>query len=190
MRKIIVSINVTLDGYLSGPDGELDWHVKRWTKEMGDALCSQLAAADTVLLGRVTYTAMAAYCSSKVTDPHCRGEDFAFANMMNCYPKIVVSKTMKSVRWNNTRLLKGNLQDKITQLKTKPGGNILVYGSSQLVTALVQLGLVDAYWLWIHPVVLGKGKLLFENIHHSVNFTTLKTETFQSGVVLMQLLVA
>ena len=87
-------MNVTLDGYFSGPHCELDWHFTSWTKEMGDALCNQLAQADTILLGRVTYNAMAAYWPLKMADPSCRGEDFAFANMMNSYSKIVFSKTI------------------------------------------------------------------------------------------------
>jgi dihydrofolate reductase len=190
MRKLIVSMNITLDGFISGPDCELDWHFESWTKGMGDALCSQLAKADTILLGRVTYTAMAKYWPSKVADPCCRGEDFAFANMMNSYAKIVFSKTRTSTDWNNSKLVTGKLQDEISLLKTMPGKNIIVYGSGQLADALARGNLIDEYQFWLHPVVLGKGKPLFKpdtnKTEARLNFKLLNTERFTSGVILLQ----
>jgi dihydrofolate reductase len=186
MRKLIVSMNLTLDGYYSGPDGELDWHLTSWTTEMGDAMCSQLAKADTILLGRITYNAMAAYCSIMVAGPSRRSEEFAFANMMNCCTKIVFSKTIVSASWKNTELLKGNLAYQTTRLKKKPGGDIIVYGSSQLVDGLIKADLVDEYRLWIHPVILGKGKSLFRNNREKHCLNLMDTETFPSGVVMMR----
>jgi dihydrofolate reductase len=188
-RKLIVSMNITLDGYLSGPGCELDWHFKSWTQEMGDALCSQLAKADTILLGRVTYNAMAKYWPAKVSDPSCRGEDFAFANMMNSYTKIVFSKTIASTAWNNTKLLKGNLQEEISRLKKKPGKDIMVYGSGQLADALIKSGLVNEYQLWLHPVILGKGKPLFNpdsnQEQERLYLKMVNTKIFPSGVVMI-----
>ncbi len=162
MRKLVVSMNITLDGYLSGPGGELDWHFNSWTAEMGDALCGELAKADTILLGRKTYAAMAAWWPSKLADPCCRGEDVAFANMMNTYRKIVFSKTLGSTAWSNTTLATGNLQEQVDLLKKKPGKNMMVYGSAQLVDSLIISGLVDEYQLWLHPVIVGKGRPLFK----------------------------
>ncbi len=189
MRKLIVSMNVTLDGYMSGPDCELDWHFKTWTKEMGDALCSELAKADTILLGRVTYSAMAKYWPSKVADPSCRGEDFAFANMMNSYTKIVFSKTIISPGWNNSKLANGNPKDEINLLKKKTGKDIIVYGSGRLVTSLIKSALVDEYQLWLHPVVLGNGKPLFNpdsyREHSRLYMKMVNIKTFSSGVVLL-----
>jgi len=185
MRKLIVSMNLTLDGYYAGHDGGLDWHLNSWTKEIGDAMCSQLAGADTILLGRITYNAMAAYYPLKLAGPSCQGEDFAFANMMNCYAKIVFSKTMASVSWKNTKLLNGNMQVEITRLKQKPGKDIMVYGSNQVVNELIAANLVDEYRLWIHPVILGKGKPLFRNCPGMHCLNLLNTEIFSSGVVMM-----
>jgi dihydrofolate reductase len=161
MRKLVVSMNITLDGYLSGPSGELDWHFNRWTCEMGDALCSELAGADTILLGRVTYAAMAAYWPTRLADPSCRGEDFAFANMMNTYRKIVFSSKLKLAQWNNSTLVTGNVEHQVKLLKKTPGKNIIVYGSAQLVNTLIQSGMVDKYQLWLHPVMVGNGTPLF-----------------------------
>jgi len=185
MRKLIVSMNLTLDGLMSGPDCELDWHFKCWTPEMSEALCEQLSRADTILLGRVTYQAMAKYWPSKVADPFLRGEDFAFADMMNYYAKIVFSNTLTKPKWNNSRVMNGNVDDKITALKKQPGRNIIVYGSGKLVSALMHGGLVDDYHLWVHPVILGKGKPLFNNLQERHDMTFFGTKTFDSGVILM-----
>lgn len=185
MRKLIVSMNVTTDGFMCGPDCELDWHFKCWTKEMGDALCKQLSMADTILLGRVTYNAMAKYWPAKIIDPSIGGGDFAFANMMNSYKKIVFSKTITSPGWNNSKLVNGNLEGEITALKHKPGKDIIVYGSGKLVSALMHYSLIDEYQLWLHPVILGKGKLLFNNLHKRLDLKLLKSKTFSSGVILL-----
>lgn len=162
MRKLVVSMNITLDGCVSGPRGELDWHLNSWSNEMGDALCAELAKADTILLGRKTFTAMAAYWPLKLADPSCRGEDAAFAHMMNAYRKIVFSKTLNAAAWSNAILAKDNVQQQVTRLKKTPGRNIIVYGSAQLVDSLIIAGLVDEYQLWLHPVVLGHGRPLFK----------------------------
>lgn len=186
MRKLIVSMNITLDGYLSGPDGGLDWHFNCWTEELRDALCDQLAKADTILLGRVTYEAMAEYWPLKSVDPFCRNEDFAFANMMNSYAKIVVSNSIQQTLWNNTQILKGNLQQQITNIQKKPGRDIIVYGSSELIKGLMKANLPDEYHLWVHPVILGKGKSLFTGWQHHFKLNMINTKTFSSGVVLIQ----
>ena len=162
MRKLVVSMNITLDGCLSGPGGELDWHFNSWTNEMGDALCSELVKADTILLGRKTYAAMANWWPSKLADPGCRGEDFAFANMMHTYRKIVFSSTLHAAGWNNSALATGNMLEQVDLLKKAPGKNMMVYGSAQLVDSLVASGRVDEFQLWLHPLVLGKGTPLFK----------------------------
>lgn len=186
MRKLIVSMNLTLDGLMSGAECELDWHFKCWTPEMGETLCEQLSRADTILLGRVTYQAMAKYWPLKVADPSLQGEDFAFADMMNHYTKIVFSNTLAKPAWNNSTVIKGNVEDEITALKKLPGRDVIVYGSGKLVSALMHGGLVDDYQLWVHPVVLGKGKPLFSNLNKKHEMTFHGTRTFRSGVILMQ----
>lgn len=185
MRKLIVSMNVTLDGYMSGSECELDWHFQYWTKEMAESLCEQLSKADTILLGRVTYNPMARYWLSKVANPSLGGEDVAFANMMNSFTKIVFSKTITSPEWSNSKLANGNLKDEINLLKQKPGKDIIVYGSGRLVTSLIKSCLVDEYQLWLHPVVLGKGKPLFKNLPGRHYMKMVNIKTFSSGVVIL-----
>lgn len=170
---------------MSGPDCELDWHFKCWTPEMGEALCEQLSRADNILLGRVTYQAMAKYWPSKIADLSLRGEDFAFADMMNRYAKIVFTNTLLKPEWNNSKVISGNVENEITALKKQPGRNMIVYGSGKLVSALMNGGLVDDYQLWVHPVILGKGKRLFNNMQERHDMKFFGTKTFRSGVILM-----
>src|SRR5882724_10330479 len=143
MRKLIVSMNITLDGFVSGCNHELDWHFQSWNEEMADLLSQQLSKADTILLGRVTYNAMASYWPTSTTDPCFPRNDVAFADMMNEHSKIVFSKTLQTTDWNNSRLIKGNIEYEIAQLKHQQGKDIITYGSAQLVSALMKLGLVD-----------------------------------------------
>src|SRR5688572_2547821 len=117
MRKIIVSMNVTLDGFMAGPNCELDWHFQNWSADMAESACIQLSQADTIILGRVTYTAMARYWPTKLLDLTFAREDIDFAEMMNNYTKIVFSKTLQSLSWSNSKLASGDLEDEIGKLK-------------------------------------------------------------------------
>jgi dihydrofolate reductase len=183
MRKIIVSLNITIDGFIAGPDCELDWHFENWAPDMAAFLCEQLSMADTILLGRITYCAMAGYWPGKSADLSLPREDIAFADMMNNYQKVVVSSTLTRAIWNNTHMVTGNIRQAIGTLKRLPGKNIIVYGSGQLVTSLIRLNLVDEYVLWMHPLILGKGKPLFKGIKDRLNMRLENIKTFQSGVV-------
>ena len=178
-------MNVTLDGFLSGPHCELDWHFQSWTSNMAEALTMQLSCADTILLGRATYAAMAEYWPSKALDLSCPREDLAFAEMMNRYIKVVVSKSRIVTGWSNTQVLNGNLEDEIGQLKKMHGRDIIVYGSGRLASALLRLGLVDEYQLWLHPVAIGKGKPLFGSLHPVQQLHLIEVRMFSSGVVLL-----
>ena len=182
-------MNITLDGFLSGPHCELDWHFERWNRGMGARLMQELGAVDTILLGRTTYLAMAQYWTGKEMDPFCPREDIAFAAMLNGYPKYVFSNTLETAGWRNSRIISGSVAAEISNLKKlQPGQekDIIIYGSGRLVTELVGLGLINEYHLWVHPVLLGKGKSLFGTIQNKKDLLLTDTQTFSSGVVLLQ----
>lgn len=185
MRKVIVSMNVTLDGYMAGRNCELDWHFNYWNEEMAEHACHQLSKIDTILLGRVTYQAMAQYWMTQSFNLSFPREHIAFADMMNSHLKIVFSKTMESARWNNSRLVKKNLRTEIAKLKQQKGKDMIIYGSGSLVSSLMQSGLIDEYELWVHPVLLGKGKSLFKGLHHTHTLKLLRTRAFDSGVIIL-----
>lgn len=185
MRKLIVSMNVTLDGFMAGPDCELDWHFNAWNNEMAQAAAEQLSRADTIILGRVTYRAMAKYWPMQSMSLLCAREDIVFADMMNTHTKIVFSKTLQSAEWNNTRLVKRDIGKEITALKRRRGKDMIIYGSGKIVAALIPLDLVDEYQVWVHPIVLGKGKPFFPELQQSVRMRLFSTRTFSSGVVML-----
>lgn len=190
-------MNVTLDGFMAGPNCELNWHFQRWTLDMAEHIGDQLSKADTILLGRITYNAMARYWPAIAASVSIAREDIAFAEMMNNHTKIVFSKTLKqsditTTGWGNSKLAKKNISEEIGRLKKShhpPEKDLIVFGSGQLVNSLMQSGLIDEYQLWIHPVVLGKGKSMFKPTllreNEMLKMKLIKTKTFSSGVILL-----
>ena len=185
MRRLILSINTTLDGYMAGPRGELDWHMQQFNDEMGEYAFQQLDRADTILLGRVTYEAMANFWPTAFKDPGSRKADVEFANMMNNYPKIVFSKTLSTVQWNNSRLVTGDIEREILHLKRQPGKDMIMWGGVGIVSSFIQMGLIDEYRISIAPVLLGNGMKPQTHSMKTHNLTLLDTTTFSNGVVLL-----
>lgn len=184
-RKVIVSMNVTLDGFMAAKDCGLDWHFRTWNEEMARATAEQLGKVDTILLGGVTYRGMAHYWNSDPVNMVRPREDLDFASMLNSYPKVVFSKTMTTVTWNNSRLAKRNIGDEVAELKQREGKDMIIYGSGKIVTALTKLGLVDEFRMWVHPVVIGSGKPVFKELAGVLDLQLVKTEIFSSGVVIL-----
>ena len=185
MRQVIVSMNLTLDGFMSGPDHGLDWHFMSWTEEMAESACEQLSLADTILLGRVTYDAMAAYWPEQAAHALYSREDVAFADMMNHYEKIVFSKTLNNPVWSNSRVVSNGVEEEILRLKKQPGRDMIIYGSGKLVDGLMKSGLVDEFRIWLHPILLGRGKRLFKTISSRRTLTLFDSKRFGSGVVVL-----
>ena len=158
MRKVILFDMATLDGFFAGPNGEIDWH--RVDEEFNEFAIAQLDSADGLLFGRVTYQGMASYWPTDMA----RTDDPIVAGKMNTLPKIVFSRTLDKVEWNNTRLVKGNVEEEISKLKQQPGQDWLLFGSADLASTLTNLGLIDEYRVMVNPVVLGHGKPLFKDI--------------------------
>ncbi len=178
-------MNVTLDGFMSGLESELDWHFQNWSSDMAELLSQELGNADTIILGRSTYDAMSEYWPSQSDCLSFPREDIAFADMMNSYTKLVFSSSIHHVHWRNSRIVRDNLASEIIKLKKLKGKNMIIYGSGKLVRSLLSLNLIDEFLLWIHPVLIGEGVSLFkENIKK--NFSLVNGRTFDSGVVALR----
>lgn len=189
MRKIITSVNITLDGFMSGPHRELDWHFRYWTEEMTEITGKELSKADTILLGRITYEAMAAYWPKAASDLSFPKEDLAIAEMMNNHTKVVFSRSLLATSWKNARLASGDIRREIGRLKhdkEQNGKNIITYGSHTLVSSLMQLDLIDEYLLWVHPVILGEGNAFFSKPSFPRKLRLVSLDDFTSGVVLLR----
>lgn len=181
-----MSMNLSLDGFMSGPHAELDWHFQHWTDEMAFYLSQQLSRADTILLGSHTYKAMSKYWPYKLTDINFPREDLCFANMMNNYNKIVFSNNMQKADWQNSTMIRGDVKQKVVALKNQEGKDIIIYGSGTLVASLLPIGLIDEYQLWIHPIILGHGRPFFVEIDGQIELKLTEAKRFDSGVVLLQ----
>ena len=174
MRKVILGMNVTLDGYVSGPNGELDWAFRTMSPDMGEWVTDLLRGVDTILLGRITYLQQAA------TWPSQTGE---MADLLNRHAKVVFSKQLTSLEWNNSRLATADVAEEIARLKQQPGKNISVSGGATIAQSLSRLGLIEEYNLVMHPVALGSGKPLFKDLAQPLNLKLVSTKTFASGAI-------
>ncbi|QLG28259.1 dihydrofolate reductase [Halorarum halophilum] len=178
-RSVVVSNFVTVDGCYAGPDGEIDWFV--WNDETERYSRDQIDSFDTILFGRTTYELMEEYWPTSAADE----EDPAITEAMNSLPKVVFSETLERVDWENSRLVDGDVEDEVRELKAQPGEDIVIFGSGSLVQTLTNLGLIDEYRLFVNPVVLGPGKRLFEDVEAEVDLELLDSRTFSNGVVLL-----
>jgi dihydrofolate reductase len=183
MRKLIVSMNLSLDGYLSGPNGELDWHFEIWNDRMGDKILEQLEETDTIILGRVTYEIMAKYWTVKPLEDQFPRQDLAIADKMNQHIKVVFSKTLKKSIWHRSVFATGDPREEIKRLKEREGKDMILFGSASLASTFILSGIVDEYHLWIHPVILGRGKPIFNRLQKRMNLKLKDSVTFECGVV-------
>jgi dihydrofolate reductase len=170
---------ISLDGYFEGPDSEIDWH--NVDSEFNDYAVDNLNNADMLLFGRVTYELMAGYWPTELATT----DDPVVAGKMNSLPKVVFSKTLSSAEWNNTTLVKENYEEEVLKLKQQPGRNLVIFGSSDLAVTFMEHDLIDEFQIFVNPVILGKGKPLFNGIKHRYKLKLLSTRTFGSGNVLL-----
>ena len=177
MRKLITSINMTLDGFCDHEAGIVD-------EELHEKVNELFNEVDTVIFGRVTYQLMEEGWPSVVMNPTGIKSVDEFAVLIDQVQKVVFSHTLKQVSWNNTRLAEGELIEEVKKLKQMPGKNMLAGGPS-IIDTLMVAGLIDEYYLWVHPIVLGKGLPLFKNIPERINLKLINTITLGSGVVIL-----
>ncbi|HLZ58995.1 MAG TPA: dihydrofolate reductase family protein [Ktedonosporobacter sp.] len=183
MRKLIVTMWITLDGFIAGPKGEMDWVGAVYDEAMGKYEYDIVSASDTLVLGRTTYESFAGSWPHVPDSPNAGEGEKAYARKLNAMRKIVFSKSLESVDWNNSTLVKEIVPEEVMKWKQEPGRDMLIYGSASVVQALTNLGLIDEYQLLVHPFVLGDGKALFKNIKDRVNLKLVNTKTHPSGVV-------
>jgi len=176
-------MNLSLDGYLSGPGGELDWHFEIWNEKMGDKILERLEQTDTIILGRITYEAMAKYWTVKPMEDHFPRQDLAIADKMNQHTKVVFSKTLRKSIWHHSVFTTGDPKEEIKRLKELEGKDMILFGSARLASVLIMSGIVDEYHLWIHPVILGSGIPLFKHLQLRMNLKLKDSVGFESGVI-------
>lgn len=182
MRKIILMMSVSLDGFFEGADHELDWQLV--DDELHSHFNEQLATMGGFLDGRITYELMAGFWPTADTDPSSTAPMVEFARIWREMPKTVFSRTLTTADWNTTVVSELVVED-ILALKAQPGGDLAV-GGADLAASFIRHDLIDEYRLYVHPVVLGRGTPLFRPSEVAIDLGLVETRTFGSGVVLLR----
>ena len=177
MRKLVVSEFLTLDGVMEASE---QWQPAYVTEDVAQAITADILGAGASLYGRVTYEMFVAYW------PLQKHNEFGIADKLNSEPKFVVSSTLRKADWNNSTLIRANVVDAIRGLKQEPGGDIRLVGSATLAQSLMPTGLIDEYRLLVHPMVMGRGKRLFNEGLDKLRLKLVEARPFSSGVVLLR----
>ena len=187
MGKIISFMHISLDGFVSGLNGEMNWI--KVDEEIFDHVGKRISECDTALYGRETYQMMENYWPSAADKPNTTRHDIEHSKWYSKVHKVVLSKSMKDdglpaghPGLNNTKIINDNLSDIITEIKEQAGTDILLFGSPTATHSLMQLNLIDGYWLFVNPIILGRGISLFVDIKDKIKLKLLNTRQFTSGV--------
>jgi dihydrofolate reductase len=183
MRKLKLQVQISVDGFIAGPNGEMDWI----TWEAGDDFINYVTeltdSSDSMLLGRKLAEGFIPYW----TDITSRPEDlqYSFARKMVDMPKTVFSKTLDKSQWENTDLAKGDLVTEVNKIKSHPGKDIIMYGGANFVSSVVKAGLIDEYHLFVSPAAIGKGMAIFNTLEDRLKLTLMKATPLASGIVIL-----
>jgi len=185
MRKIISFAHISLDGFVAGPNREINW--VKVDEEIFDHVGKRISQTDTSLYGRVTYQMMEGYWPTAGNNPTATKHEIEHSKWYSKVHKLVLSKTMKGASLANTTIISDNLANEINEIKQGPGSEILVFGSPTATHSLIQKNLIDGYWLFVNPIILGQGIPLFVDINpdsyrDKIKLKLLTTRQFTSGV--------
>lgn len=173
-------MHISLDGFVAGPGGEMDWI--KVDNEIFEFVGKRIGEGDTALYGRVTYQMMEGYWPTAGDKPTASKHDIEHSKWYKKAHKVVLSKTMQETGLANTEIVRENLSGRINEIKQRPGNEILVFGSPTATHSLIQLNLIDGYWLFVNPVILGRGIPLFVNIRDKIKLNLMSTHQFACGV--------
>lgn len=180
MRKIIACEWLSLDGFFSGINGETDWFY--WDKEIESYFKNFQRGIDTLLFGRVTYDIMKAYWPTDAA----ASEDPSITSHLNDSKKIVYSKAGVGADWNNTEVKQAIVPGEIITLKQEAGKDIVIYGSGSIISQLTSLGMIDEYLLAMNPMILGKGKPLFQQQEKPLHWQLTESHSFTNGLIILR----
>lgn len=173
-------MHISLDGFVAGPSGEMDWI--KVDQEIFDHVGKRISEGDTALYGRVTYQMMESYWPTAGDSPTASKHDIEHSQWYKQVHKVVLSKTLQDEGLTNTTIISDQLSDHIHAIKQQAGGDILVFGSPSATHSLIQHNLIDGYWLFVNPIVLGQGIPLFVDIKDKIKLNLVSTRPFTCGV--------
>jgi dihydrofolate reductase len=180
MRRLVVFNQVTLDGYFTDRNGDMSWAHKddpEWNAFVAD----NAKGGGMLLFGRITYELMASFWPT----PRASESFPIVAERMNNLPKVVFSRTLDKASWNNTKLVKSGMAAEIRKMKKEPGADMAIMGSGSIVSQLTPEGLIDEFQIVVNPIVLGKGRTMFDGVKDKLTLKRTRTRTFGNGNVLL-----
>ena len=181
MRKLIFFMHTSLDGFVAGLNGEMDWI--NIDDAIFDFVATMTNKADTALYGRVTYDMMQSYWPTAGEKPNASKHDIEHSAWYNKVLKVILSKTISEKGLDNTKVIGDRLADNINKIKKQEGKNILIFGSPTASHSLLSQGLIDEFWLFVNPVLLGHGIPLFKGVPERTKLKLIETKTFSCGVI-------
>ena len=181
MRNLIFFMHTSLDGFVAGPKGEMNWI--KVDEEIFDFVATMTDKADTALYGRVTYDMMQSYWPNAAEQPNASKHDKEHSAWYNKVQKIVLSRTISAEGLENTTVISDQLADNINRIKSKDGKNILIFGSPSASHSLLSQGLIDEFWLFVNPIILGQGMPLFKEGIETTKLKLIESKTFTCGVI-------
>ena len=183
MRKLKLQVQMSIDGYVAGPKGEMDWMVWDWDDALKSYIEVLTLPVDTILLGRKMAGGFISHWTNVANDPN--HPEFESGKKFTDTPKVIFSKTLRKSAWENTEIASGDLADEINKLKRQNGKDMIVYGGASFVSALIKESLIDAFHLFVNPVVLGDGLTIFKEINHKENLKLVNSIPFDCGIILL-----
>jgi dihydrofolate reductase len=183
LRKLKLQVQMSIDGCIAGPNGEMDWMVGLQDDKLNKYVNELTESFDTILLGRKMTDVFISYWSDVINKPD--EPWYALAKKMIEIPKVVFTKTLDKSKWINTDIATGDLTDEIMKLKSRGGKDMVVYGGASFDSSLIKLGLIDEFLLFINPVAIGNGMTIFKDLKEIQKFNMVKSIAFDSGIVLL-----
>ena len=183
MRKLVLFLHASLDGFVEGPKGAMDIGWVSYDADLEKHAKKILSTADTVIWGRATYLMMYGYWPTVPSNPAVTEHARNHAEWIEKAAKIVFSTTLEKVEWNNSRLVKEDVEEEIKKLKQQPGKDMVILGSPRFAHHIMQFDLIDEYKITVSPVLIGSGLPLFRGLNDRINLKLIENKTFDSGAI-------
>ncbi|MAT42904.1 MAG: deaminase [Anaerolineaceae bacterium] len=181
MRKLKLQVQISVDGFMAGPNGEMDFLVWDWDEQLENYVTDLTNSIDTIILGRKLAEGFIPHWAAVAANPD--DPQFSAGQKFTDTHKVVFTKTLEQSPWANTVLAKSGLHEEVTKLKQQDGKDIIVYGGAEFVSGLIKQGLIDEYHLFINPTAIGTGLSLFNKITQYQPLTLKKSMAFECGIV-------
>lgn len=183
MRKLKLQVQMSVDGFIGGPNGEMDFMVWDWDEVIQRYVTEITESVDCIVLGRKLAEGFIPHWAEVAANPD--HPEFAAGKKFTDTPKVVFTRTLAQSQWENTVLAEGDLADEINRLKNQPGQDMIAYGGATFVSALIQQGLVDEFHLFVNPAAIGNGMSIFKNLNGRQDLKLVKAIPFSCGIVVL-----